>query len=318
VSKLASNKQWMEVLCVVKQSTYTTTVIVAILAIVVIAGAAMFAGSGQMATTGDTTKTDPDTGEQRTLEGCNQKPDLTVLGVDEFSKSTQIPGQGYLKEDGDPATSVSGSNTVNANEELNGLWVNESWFCGPEPMSLDCGDSEDLYSYCIENGSATVKVKDLTQDEFVGVDNNVTLTANDDASLEVQYDGQSENANMPFGGCIIVEVPNTVTEVSLTGEGVSEGCDYQTNSYTTSSTSNSMYAFQVPKGYDADTGTILSHNLEIASGDSDPSGTAKVSFLPAAYYVSEAGNFELDVEKAADGSNTRTFGSTLSKTFGIL
>lgn len=248
--------------------------------------------------------------------GCSQNPAYSYSGVDKFGTTT-FTGTQYIKQNSLKPVSTLANPTYGDKLEL---WIDNSSSGGycevtTEP-SVACG-SRAIQTICYSNSTLTTKIYDDDNKAFLNINagsdtggTNVTIGANGVANLRLTYQGTSKKANMPFGGCLVMEVPTTITDVTANGAGISSNtpCKYS-YTYTIHSTSNTYKMFDVPKGFDADgLGDLKEIPIQLKAGTTNPSGYGWVTWKPATYYVSNDGNFELGVEKDKNQDTTVTIG----------
>jgi hypothetical protein len=240
--------------------------------------------------------------------GCNQKPSVDIVGVDMFS-STTVTGTDYLKVKSLKPTSITTATNVGALEPLQAWTSNGSYFCNVVSDALKCGASETLQPVCYGNGTVTLTVIDESFNTITDNGGAVNLTIGTaPVSVKLRYRGQKDKSSYPFGGVLIIDYPNTISDVSVNGAGISAGTSYQVTE-STISTSNVQKVFTIPAGFDANgLGDLKDMDVTFTPA-SNPSGTVEITMIPANEYIAKDGNFYNDVEKKADGTNTRTFTS---------
>jgi len=247
---------------------------------------------------------------------CFQNPAYTYGAVNEFT-SGAVSGTNHIKVDGKaPVASLANPEKCSVMQ----YWLESTTdFCGiVDETEVACG-SNQIQSRCIANGSISLNAFDqFTALTAGGGANNITLGANGIKNVDFTWEGAAEQANMPMGGCLCVEYPNTISYAKPSGAGLSDtSCRFK-KTYTVASTGNTYQCYDVPEGFDADgVGDKKSFALQMKASASDPSGTAKVTFFPANYYVTDDGDFALGVEKDLNDDTAATFGSANSLTIGI-
>jgi hypothetical protein len=258
---------------------------------------------------------------------CSQNPAYTYSATDKYSTSA-VTGTDEIKIGSlKPVTSLANPTFGEQVSYWKDNTSGTAYFCEVTPVkSVYCG-AQQLQTTCYQNGTLTLSVYDTAARASlssaggdVAGNTNVTIGANGQANFEVGYQGTAKKANMPFGGCMVVEVPSTITTVSPSGMGISAAACPYTLTYAVSSTSNVYKAFAVPAGFDADgAGDFKKINLQLQAGASNPSGYATVTFYPANNYITNTGEIKLGIEKDANADTTKTFasGGGLFK-FGII
>lgn len=277
--------------------------IVAVLIVLAIVGF----GSGYLKL-GATTGSDGSANDQTSsTKDCQTASSYTNIARDNLN-GVSIGGTTYYKVNGLPATT---STTVVAGKSLQVWTDNSTYFCNPESVpKAECG-AQIIEQECVRNGtSLSMKFWDNANGVFLtasGGANNLTMGANTLANVRIDYQGTAKQANMPFGGCVVVEVPSTISSVSLSGAGISSNvpCPY-VYTYSTQATTNTYFAYAVPAGFDKDgLGDIKSIAMQIQAGSSDPSAVAYVTLQPADYYVGNDGNLYLGLQKDKNADTTK-------------
>jgi hypothetical protein len=251
---------------------------------------------------------------------CKIATAVTYSAVDALNGGT-IGGTDYISQNGAyPVTTLA---SPIAGASLKYWKSNATYFVDVQSTflsgakSVPCGsDAEQAEAFKLTN--ATLDVYDLKNKVTLtngGGANNVTIGANDNLNFQVNYQGTAKSPMMPFGGCVIVEVPTTITGVSMSGGGITPGCPY-TWTYAVTSTSNTFKAFSVPAGFDRDgAGDYKQLSMQLQAGGSNPSGTAVVTFMPANWYIAtqanlarnvKQGDFVLGIEKDVNADTTKS------------
>lgn len=249
---------------------------------------------------------------------CAQNPAYTYSAKDTQS-TAQIGGTDYIKlNDNAPVTTLS---APTFGEKLQYWKDNASYFVEVKSIpSVLCG-SNQIQTKAFAYASATFKVKDTDNDVFLtngGGANNVTIGANGLANFDVRYQGTSKYSSAPFGGCIAVEYPSTLTSVTLSGNGLTgNACPY-TWTYTSQSTGNSYKLLETTKDFDADaSGLVKTMSLQMKAGNSNPSGMVYITLQPANTYIGNDGKFYLGIEKDANQDTTKTFANAQTFSFMV-
>jgi len=252
---------------------------------------------------------------------CQVIPTYTYSAKDSFSTTT-VTGSTNIKEDGrDPVSTLANPQKC----ETLQYWVdNSTYFCEvASEDSVACG-SQSVQAKCFNNvTTTTMSVFDVENDRFLTDGDsgatNVSLAADATANIEFRYKGAAKKSSYPFGGCMVVEVPSTVSSITASGAGIenSKACPYVLT-YTVSSTSNTFRAFEIPAGWDSDgKGDQKTVDIQLLASSSDPSGVGYITAIPANYYVTNAGDVVLGLEKDQNQDTTRTFGGAGAEVFGI-
>jgi len=247
---------------------------------------------------------------------CFQNPAYTYSVADKFDASA-ITGTTKIKvNDKAPVASLAAPQKCT---KLQYWLLSTTDFVTPiTEDEVKCGANQ-IQATGIANGSVTLSAYDqFTVLTNGGGANNITLGANGIKNVDYTWEGEAEKAAMPFGGCMCVEYPSSLSYAKPSGAGLSDAsCEYK-KTYTTSSTDNTYQCYNVPEGFDAaGTGEKLSMSIQYKAGSTDPAGTAVMTFFPANYYVTDDGNFALGVEKDLNDDTTATFTSANSFTIGI-
>jgi hypothetical protein len=239
---------------------------------------------------------------------CNVAPAYTYSAVD-YLNGVAIGGTTRIKSNGEfPVTSLA---SPPAGKSLQFLNENATHYCELSPkVTADCS-SQKLETKCYRNSSTVTMAlysepahTALTSTTATGTGaTNLSLAANGQASLTLTAQGTSKQVFAPFGGCLVVEVPNTVS--SLTVGGLSAGCDYALT-YSPASTSNIYYTFKIPAGWDTGAGDVKSLSVQVLNGGTDiTAGNIVAKIIAANYYVGLDGNFYLGLQKDKNADNTR-------------
>ena len=137
--------------------------------------------------------------------------------------------------------------------------------------------------------------------------NNISMGANDQANVEITYQGTSKKSASPFGGIMVIEKNSTITTVTCTGDDLIKGTSPYHITYTASATTHDYRLFPYAGTIDDGTGSVKRITCQFLNGGTATDGsTYWIKFIPANYYVSNDGNFELDVEKFLNDDTTRT------------
>lgn len=279
---------------------------------------------GTPLTTGSTTGTVQTDGGQAVATAevgqCNQNPAYTYSAKDLYSTAT-FSGTDEIKVNGlKPVTSLQNP-PFGAPLEY---WHNGStFFCNKVAVDkVKCG-AQQVQTTCWQNTTTvSVATRDLSNDvtlsdNSVNGATNITMGANAVANLELRYQSNGKKAGLPLGGCLAVEVPSGVSDVQVTGNGITAGCSYPWT-YTVSATSNSYKLFTIPSTFDSDgKGMLMRTGLQLSSGATNPLGVAYVTYQPANYYITNDGAIVLGIEKDKNQDTTKTFDGGVKHAFGI-
>lgn len=277
---------------------------VAVIALVVIFGFNYFMGDKQPAAGTATPGVSGANADQ-----CFVIPTYSYSAVDKYL-ATAVGGTDQIKDNGNaPVTSLQYPTKGDALQ----YWKsNASYNCEVKSATVGCG-SNNVQTKCIKNAtSVSLKVFNKKTNDYVNssVDsqtNDLTLGASSTASLRVDYEGTSKTSLMPFGGCMAVEYPATISSITVNGAGISSGtpCPYA-YTYSVASTSNTFRLLAVPAGFDDESiSSVKEIALTLQSGSTNPSGTLKLTFQSAGYYITNDGNFALGIEKDKNDDTTK-------------
>lgn len=261
-----------------------------------------------------------------------QNPAYTYQANDAYS-STVVGGTDQIKANGNmPVTSLA---APDAGLPLQYWKNNGTYFCEVASTTALQG-SHSLQTNCYANATITLGVYDKVGRVALtsgGGANNITMGANGNANLEISYQATAKASSMPFGGCMAIDVPTTITSNTVEGSGIStlKPCPYKWT-YATLATTNAASFYEVPAGFDKNgLGDYKTIALILNAGGSDPAANAKVTFQPANYYVAsydiapnvyhpqgiKKGDFVLGIEKDANADTTKTVAAGASFTFTI-
>lgn len=254
------------------------------------------------------------TGAGCEAQQCFQNPTYTYSAVDAFTSSA-LTGTDRIKINGKaPVTSLANPQKC---AELEYWLENTSYFVKPVGVNQVACGANQVEAEGTVNGTISLTAYDqFTQ--IASATHNVTLGANGLKNIDITWEGEAEKANMPFGGCMVIEYPTTISTITPSGSGLSDSACQYIKTYSVSSTSNTYRSFAVPMGFDADgSGAKKEFALQVRAGSSNPSGSMVVTFYPANYYITDDGDFALGVEKDQNQDTTATFASAVSTTIYI-
>ena len=249
--------------------------------------------------------------------GCSQSPDYSYSAKDTQSTAV-IGGTDYVKVGNNAPESAP---KLEAGQTLQYWKDNSSYFVVVDNVpAIQCG-THNVQTKAFAYASATFKVKDTDNDVFLtngGGANNVTINAYGLANFDVRYQGTSKYSSAPFGGCVAIEYPSTLTSVTLTGTGLTGSVCPYTWTYTTQSTGNSYKLLETTKDFDADaSGLVKTMSLQLKAGSSNPSGMVYITLQPANTYVGNDDKFYLGIEKDANQDTTKTFANAQTFSFMV-
>jgi len=242
--------------------------------------------------------------------GATYQPTASYSARDKYS-TTSITGTSYYKVNGNSATTTAYTN-VNVGDSIT-YWVsNTSYWIKPLAKSAGAGVNPfEVLGWA--NSSATVTLYDLVNREST-TDGayNTSLGANDQANVEITYQGTSEGSAGPFGGKMVIEMNSTISSVTCTGDDLVSSDPYHLT-YTTSATTHTYKSWVYGPSLDDGSGAVRRIACQFKNGATavGAGSVYYVKFIPANYYVTDSGDIVLDTEKFANGDTTRT-GSTIN------
>lgn len=238
------------------------------------------------------------------------QPTATYTTKDKYSTTT-VRGTSYYKQGSSPATTTA---KTNVNERTSyTYWVdNSTYWVQPVTMTATDGVNE-FVATAWQNGSVSLSLYDqVGRASATNGASNISMGANDEASVELTYDGSADTSAGPFGGIMVAEYNSTISQVTCTGDVLLDNNPYHLT-YTTSATTHTFKPWAYGPELDDGSGKIHRIDCEFKNGATAVgAGSAYYfKFIPANYYVSDAGDILLDTEKFANGETTRT-GSTIN------
>jgi hypothetical protein len=245
---------------------------------------------------------------------CNSVPAYTYSAMDAFT-SLAVTKTDYIKADGQlPVTSLAAPPVGNSLQYLPNV---TNYVCEKVDVEkVNCG-SNLVQSKCYNNGSVSIKFRDLDEDATLTATTttgatNLSVDANGRNNVEIRFQGTAKKPNMPLGGCIAIEYPTTISSITLNGAGISSAvaCPHVWT-YAVGSTSNTFRTYAIPAGFDVNgLGDLKAISAQVAGGASETSaGNIKVTFQPAGWYVAQDGNFYLGIEKDRNQDSTKVVGA---------
>lgn len=242
--------------------------------------------------------------------GATYQPTASYSARDKYSTTT-ITGTSYYKVNGDSATTTAKTNT-NVGDSIT-YWVsNTSYWLKPVMKTAGAGVTS-FEALGWSNSSASVSLYDsVGRASADSGDSNISMGANDQANVEITYQGTSEGSAGPFGGKMVIEMNSSISSVTCTGDSLTSSDLYHLT-YSVTSTSNTYKSWAYGPSLDDGSGAVRRIDCQFKNGATAAgAGSAYyVKFIPANYYVTDSGDIVLDTEKFADQDTTRT-GSTIS------
>jgi len=242
------------------------------------------------------------------------QPTASYSVKDKFSTTT-VSGTAYYKEEGLPATTSALTNVRSGKRYT--YWVdNDTYYVKPKVFTATPG-ANVVIAEAWQNGTATITGYDLVNRKSItNGEYNTSLGANDQANIEITYQGTAKKSAGPFGGVMVVEYNATISSVTATGPQILSNNPYHVT-YTPSATTHTYKMWAYSSDLDDGSGAVRRINLQFKNG-ATPVGKGaswKVTFIPANYYVTNAGDIVLDTEKYANDDTTRTGLQAPSATF---
>jgi len=236
--------------------------------------------------------------------GATYQPTATYSTQDKYS-TTSIAGTSYYKSGNNPAGTTALTNTDSSVSYT--YWISNSTYW-VKPIVFQGGGTKDIVNKeSWNNASATVTLYDTVnrQSNSAGT-YNTSMGANDQANIEITYQGTAKKSAGPFGGLMVVEYNSTLSSVTCTGNELLDSNPYHLT-YTVTATTNAYKPFAYTSGIDDGSGSPRTINCQFLNGATAVGAGSPyyVKFIPANYYVTNAGNIVLDTEKFADGDTTR-------------
>lgn len=245
--------------------------------------------------------------------GANYQPTASYSARDKFS-TTSVSGTSYYKVNGNSATTTAYTNT-NVGDAIT-YWVsNTSYYVQPVSKSAHSGVTP-FEALGWENSSVTITLYDTVGRATVtSGKSNITMGANGQANIEITYQGTAKGSAGPFGGDMVFEGNKTLASVTCTGDNLLSDNPYHLT-YGVTDTNNAYHVWAYDSGLDDGTGKPKTVSCQVLNG-ATAVGTGSayyVKFIPANYYVTNAGDIVLDTEKNANQDTTRTGLQTISAT----
>ncbi|MEM4271152.1 MAG: hypothetical protein QXO70_03610 [Candidatus Pacearchaeota archaeon] len=243
---------------------------------------------------------------------CPTTPSVTWSAIDKYG-TTVVSGTAYYKQNGMKA--ITSSPGINKGTEYT-YWVyNNTWYVIPKVQVGDCG-SNIFQADAIQNASATITGYDLINRQSIDSGAyNTSLGANVVANEEISYQGTAKAGFMPFGGVMVVEYNSTISSVTATGDSLIENPFHVT--YTPHHTTHTYKVFGIAPSIDDGSGIVKRIQVQFKNGGSAVgAGSAYyITFIPANYYVTNAGDIVLDVEKFLNDDTSRTGLGSITKVY---
>lgn len=248
------------------------------------------------------------------ITGETYQPTASYAAKDLFSTTT-IGGTSYYKVGDDPATTTAKTN-VKVGKEYT-YWVsNVTTYVEPKVFTAVSG-TNDIVADGYRNDSVTLTGYDIVNHESVtGGAYNTSMGANDQANIQFTYQGTSKKSAGPFGGIFVVQYNSTISSVTCTGDQIAESTPYHLT-YTGNETAHTFKTWGYTADMDDGSGSVRYIDCQFKNGATEAGADASyaITFYPANYYVTNAGDIVLDVEKFENDDTTRTGYSSNTKLF---
>jgi len=242
------------------------------------------------------------------------QPTASYSAKDKYS-TTAVSGTSYYKVGNLPATTTAKTNVKSG--ETYTYWVeNGTYYVKPVIFTAHEG-ANDIVADAWQNGSVTITGYDLVNHETItGGAYNTSMGANDQANIQFTYQGTAKQSAGPFGGVMALEYNSTISSVLCTGDQITEDNPYHVT-YSVSDTSHTYKLWAYTADMDDGSGNVREINCQFKNGATAAGAGAsyKITFIPANYYVTNAGDIVLDTEKFANDDTTRTGYGAPSATF---
>lgn len=242
--------------------------------------------------------------------GATYQPTVSYSAKDKYS-TTSISGTSYYKVNSNSAITTAYTN-ANVGDQIT-YWVSNSTYW-VKPVIKGAGTGVTTFEALgWANSSATVTLYDtVNRQSTTDGAYNTSLGANALANVEITYQGTAQGSSGPFGGVMVVEYNATISSVTCTGSAIMSSNPYHLT-YSVSATSHTYKAWAYSSELDDGSATVQRINCQFKNGATAVGAGSPyyVKFIPANYYVTDAGDIVLDTEKNADGDTTRV-GSTIN------
>ena len=236
--------------------------------------------------------------------GATYQPTASYSARDKYS-TTSIGGTSYYKVNGNSATTTAYTNT-NIGDGITYWKSNSSYWV--KPVTLTAGQGVTIFEALgWSNSSATVSLYDsVGRASATDGASNISMGANDQANIEITYQGTSEGSAGPFGGILVIEMNSTISSITCTGDVLLSSNPYHLT-YSVTATSNAYKTWAYGPSIDDGSGAVKRIDCQFKNGATAAGAGSPyyVKFIPANYYVTDSGDIVLDTEKFADGDTTR-------------
>lgn len=257
------------------------------------------------------------------------QPTATYATQNKFDSTASVGGTSYYKvgglTTGQPASTTAITNVEKGSSYT--YWVDNGTTSATsyliKPLTFSAGQVNTLVNVeaYANSTSPSISVYDLIGKVSAEKEtSNISMGANDNAKVEFSYLGVAKNANLPFGGVVVIEYNNTIASVNCVGDGIVGANNKYQLTYTAASTGNNFKVYEVAEGYDVSpngvTGVIKTVTCDFVNGATAAGAAAPyyIKYYAAGYYLGSDGNIHLDVEKAANGATTRTNANSVTDT----
>lgn len=249
---------------------------------------------------------------QSTGGAVTYQPTASYTTTDKYASTTTVSGTSYYKINSNKATTTAQTN-VNKGDQIT-YWVSNSTYWVQPAVETAGAGVTPVEAEAFANGTATVTLYDTVnrQDVTSGA-YNTSMGANKNGNIELTYQGTAKASSTPFGGVMIVEYNSTLSSVTCTGDDLLDSNPYHVT-YTVTATTNTYKPYAYGPSIDDGTAKVRKISCQFQNGATAVgAGSAYYyKFIPANYYVTNAGDIVLDTEQFANGLTTRT-GSTINQ-----
>jgi len=239
------------------------------------------------------------------------QPTASYSTVNHFN-ATVITGTSYYKAGSQKATTTQILNT-DPNVQYQ-YWVSATGQYVIPISFTGSGTKTVVNTNAYQNGSITINGYDLIADKAItsGIANASLGTGT--AKIKFTVLGSALTTGIPFGGVLVVEANNTISQINCFGDGISavSGSKYQLTWQPTTANLRYVY-YELASGYDVSPdgliGITKTFECDFVAPASPGTTLAPyyVRIVPTNYYyVNPDGSFALDVEQKLNGLTTRT------------
>ncbi len=247
------------------------------------------------------------------------QPTAAYSAVDKFSATTAIAGTQYYQLNDGKYTTTAQTNVIEGKSIS--YWVdNATYYIKPALIPRAAGEVNLVEVEGYNNASATITLYDqVGRAATTDGASNISMGANAQANIEVSYQGTAKKSAGPFGGVVVAEYNSSIPSVTCTGALLLNSNPYHVT-YTIANLGSTFKMWAYGPGMDDGTGNVNKFNCQFLNGATAIVGGAnldtfyKFAFIPADYYVTDAGDIALDTEKFLNQDTSRTAGNSPTAT----